>query len=154
MLRKFGVLAVATLLGAVISGAIASAGSRITSPTQINTVEANKVVHHIDVGKAGPSVGDVSVVSADLNAPDTGAKLGHMHEVCTAIHTKSLSLQCVGTAELAGGQISVAGEFPPVDTDSSYSITGGTGTYDNVGGKMTVADAGHGVLTLTFFLTP
>ena len=104
--------------------------------------------------EASGSIGDVFTISDDLNDPSTGDKLGHMHEVCAAIHVKKLSLECFGTAELAGGQISVTGKFPPVDTDASYSITGGTGTYENVGGKMTIADAGHGLLTLTFFLVP
>jgi hypothetical protein len=153
-MNKFGALFMAALLGGAITGAIASAGSSITSPTQIATVEANKVQHTIDNGKAGFGIGDVITVSDDLNDPTTRAKLGHMHEVCTVIHAKKLSLECVGTAELAGGQISVTGEFPPADADASYSITGGTGTYDNVGGKMTIADAGNGVLALTFFLVP
>ena len=118
-----------------MSSAIASAGSSITAPTQIATVESNKVQHTFDNGKPGFGIGDVITVSDDLNDPTTGAKLGHMHELCTVIHAKKLSLECFGTAEFDGGQISVAGEFPPVDTDASYSITGGTGTYDNVGGK-------------------
>ena len=153
-MRKLGGLLTAALLGGAISSAIASAGPSITVPTQIATVEANKVQHSIDNGKAGFGVGDVITVSDDLDDPTTGTKLGHMHEICTVIHATKLSLECFGTAELAGGQISVAGEFPPVDADASYSITGGTGTYDNVGGKMTIADAGNGLLTLTFFLVP
>jgi hypothetical protein len=153
-MRRFWAILTAALLGAGISAAIASAGSNITAPTQIDTVEANKVEHDFDNGKPGFSVGDVVVVSNDLNDPTTGDKLGHMHETCTVIHAKKVSLECIATAELDGGQISVTGEFPPVDEDASYAITGGTGTYENVGGKMTIADAGDGLYELTFFLVP
>jgi hypothetical protein len=154
-MRKFWAILVAALLGAAISGAIASAGSSITAPTEIDTVEANKVEHDFDNGKAGFSIGDVAVISTDLNDATTGDKLGHMHETCTVIHAKNVSLECVATAELEGGQISIMGEFPPVDDDASYSVTGGTGTYDNVGGMMTIGDGPEdGVYALTFFLVP
>ena len=153
-MRKIAVVLIAAIVGAVLTGVIASAGSRISSPTQIETVEANKVQHTFDNGKSGFSIGDVIHVSDYLDDPATGVKIAHMHEVCTAVHTKNVSLECIGTAELADGQISVMGEFPPVDAEASYSIIGGTGAYENVGGKMTVSASPNEPLRLTFFLVP
>jgi hypothetical protein len=154
MIRKIGAVAVAAVVGGVLAVGVSSAGTRISSPTEIDTVEAHKIQHTIDNGKAGFSVGDLIVVSDDLSTPDGSTKLGHMHEVCTVVHPAKFSLECTGTAVFSDGQIAVTGEFPPVDPDASYAITGGTGAYENVGGKMTTSDAGGGLFELDFFLVP
>jgi len=155
MVKRFAALAAATIMGAVIAGwGVSVAGPRIASPYEIQTIEANKVQHTVDLGKRGLTPGDTLTIRDDLTALVGGATLGQMHEVCTVIPSKKLSFECLGTAEFADGQISVAGEFPPSDPDNSYAITGGTGTYENVGGKMEIASAGHGVLALNFFVVP
>lgn len=99
----------------------------------IDTVEANKVQHQFDNGKPGFSVGDVLTISADLDAPDSGTKLGHSHETCTVIHAKHPSLKCSAVVASRDGQLSVAGEFPPIDADSAYGVAGWTGAFENVG---------------------
>ncbi len=70
------------------------------------------------------------------------------------IHPEKFSLLCSSTAEFADGQISISGEFPPTDPDSSGAITGGTGAYEDVGGEVTVAPSDTGTLLLNFFLVP
>jgi hypothetical protein len=148
-------LLAAGVLTAVALTVAASASSTITGPTQIATLETHKVQHQVDLGREGFSPGDVITVSDDLSTPDGATVLGHMHEVCTAIHVRasSLSLECEGTAVFPDGQIAVLGEFPPSDADPSYAIVGGTGLYENVGGKMTIAPSADSVL-LTFELVP
>jgi hypothetical protein len=76
-----------------------------------------------------------------------------MHEVCTTMHASDLSLQCSATAIFPEGQIAVQGWYPPMDPDSSYAVTEGTGTYANVGGAMTITHVDEGLL-LTFVLVP
>ena len=147
-------LCAAVVLGAVVSGALATAGARTRATVQIDVVEANKTTRTIDIGRTGLSAGDVFVVSDDLVDPNTKDKLGHMHEVCTTIHGHHVSLECVGTAEFADGQVSVTGEFPPPDKAGTYTVTGGSGTYANEGGVMAIVPHTHGVLELDFVLTP
>ena len=71
------------------------------------------------------------------------------------IHPSSdkLSFLCSATAEFADGQISSTGEFPPSDPDSSYSITGGTGNYEGVGGMVVITPSAS-TLELDFQLVP
>jgi hypothetical protein len=157
MLRTLGMIVVAVALGGVaLASGVSSAGTRISQPTEIDTIETHKVQHVIDNGKVGSSVGDVFVISTDLSSPDGSTKLGHEHEVCTLIHPEQskFSLLCSATAEFADGQVSSTGEFPPSDPDTSYSVTGGTGAYESVGGMVVITTTAAGVLELDFQLMP
>jgi hypothetical protein len=153
MMQKLLGVAALLLIGLVSAAGISSPGTRISSPTEIDTIETHKVQHTVDLGKAGMSVGDVFVISTDLSTPDGSADLGHQHEVCTVIHPAQakFSLLCSATAEFADGQVSMAGEFPPSDPDASYAVTGGTGTYEGVGGKVVITPT-NGTLELDFHL--
>jgi hypothetical protein len=155
MPRKMIVLAMAVLIGAATAGGISSASTRIAASAEIDTIETHKVQHTIDVGNPGMSVGDVIVISTDLSTPDGSAKLGHQHEVCTVIHPSSdkLSFLCSATAEFTDGQVSSTGEFPTTDPDHSYSITGGTGAYEGVGGMVVITPTAAS-LELDFHLVP
>ena len=150
-------LGVAAIVGIGLASAagISSAGTRIASPTEIDTIETHKVQHTVDLGKAGMSVGDVFVISTDLSTPDGSTKLGHQHEVCTVIHPAQdkFSLLCSATAEFADGQVSSSGEFPPSDPDTSYAVTGGTGAYEGVGGMVVITPTAD-TLELDFQLVP
>jgi hypothetical protein len=127
-------------------------GSRIRRRSW--TVETNKHQHVIDNGKPGFGIGDDFTISAGLSTPDGATRLGHSQELCTVIHAEDLALQCSATVGFPDGRISVSGRFPPVDPDSSYVITGGTGAYDNVGGHMSISPAPHRALFLDFFIEP
>jgi hypothetical protein len=136
MLRRFGALAIAVITGAVLAGGASARSSDAASPAQIQTLETHKVQHVIDVGTPGFGIGDVITVVSRLATHDGATKLGVLHEVCTVVRTKELSLQCSSTAKFAGGAISATGGFPPTGPEDFEAITGGTGTYEGASGHV------------------
>jgi hypothetical protein len=138
MLRRFGTLAITAMIGAVLAGGAAARSSDALSPatTQIHALETHKVQHTIDVGTPGFGIGDVITVVSRLMTHDGATKLGVLHEVCTVVRTKQLSLQCFSTAEFADGAISATGEFPPAGPQDFEAITGGTGSYEGASGHV------------------
>jgi hypothetical protein len=160
MIGKLAAFAVVALVGAGISGGASAAGTHpsgagvaTAAVREIDTLEAHKVQHTIDNGQPGFGAGDVITVSSRLTTHDGATRLGVSHEVCTAVRTNVFALECSATIELSDGQISVQGEFPPSDPQTSYAVTGGTGAYDSAGGRMRITSAPDHELYLDFFLT-
>jgi hypothetical protein len=153
MLRRLGTLAIAAVTGAVLAGGASARSSDAASPAQIRTLETHKVQHVIDVGTPGFGIGDVITVVSRLMTHDGRTKLGVLHEVCTVVRTKQLSLQCSGTAEFAGGQISATGEFPPAGPEDFGAVTGGTGTYEGASGHVQTLPAPNHRLYVNYVLS-
>ena len=155
MLRRTGALTIAAMTGAVLAGGAAARSSDAVSSatTQIQTLETHKVQHTIDVGTPGFGIGDVITVVSRLMTHDGAAKLGVLHEVCTVVRTKELSLQCSSTAEFAGGAISATGEFPPAGPNDFEPITGGTGTYEGASGHVQILGAPNHRLYVNYVLS-
>jgi hypothetical protein len=154
MLRRFGTLVIAAMIGAVLAGGASARSSGAVSPaTQIDTLETHKVQHVIDVGTPGFGIGDVITVVSRLTTHEGATKLGVLHEVCTVVRTKELSLQCTSTAEFAGGAISATGEFPPGGPDDFEVITGGTGTYEGASGHVQTLPAPNHRLYVNYVLS-
>ncbi len=155
MLRRFGTLAIAAMAGAVLAGGASARSSDAVSraSAQIDTLETHKVQHVIDVGTPGFGIGDVVTVVSRLMTHDGATKLGVLHEVCTVVRTKELSLQCSGTAEFAGGAITATGAFPPSGPDDFEAITGGTGTYEGASGHVQTLPAPNQRLYVNYVLS-
>jgi hypothetical protein len=102
----------------------------------------------IDVGRRGESLGDSFVFNARLNRQ--GKKIGHVGVVCTITSIQREEAQCLGTAKLPRGQVSVQGLVRGEREVFSFPITGGTGAFEAAGGTLVVRPLSNTRERLTF----
>ena len=92
--------------------------------------------HFVDVAPTGgpPSPGDTFVVSEDLYR--NGHKVGFNGAICPAVRTQHgpVAFQCVVTAHLDQGDLTVQGLAFERPTNV-FAITGGNGRWRNAGGQ-------------------
>ena len=144
------------LAAAIIAAALVTAPSQATHSKKLTLTGKTLATEQVDVGKPGPSLGDMNVITEDVYR--NGKRVGTSDIACTVVRIqppKFFAAQCLNTTTLPGGQITAQGvatsdqiEQVPFD----HAITGGTGAYKNAGGVLTVDEAGDGPATLTFKL--
>jgi hypothetical protein len=129
-----------TLLAAILSLATFASGG--TDNITVLHLTARQVeLHFVDVAPTGssPSPGDTFVVSEDLYRD--GHKVGFNGAVCPAVRIQHgpVAFQCVVTAHLGQGDLTVQGLAfeQPINV---FAITGGTGRWRNAGGQVVVHD--------------
>ncbi len=109
-----------------------------TSTTTIAVVEHadTDVLQHVGPANEDDSVGDVLGFANDLYDEQNESKVGTDNGQCirTAVGE---AFECVWTASLDGGQITVEGPFYDAK-DSTLAITGGTGDYKEASGEMSL----------------
>jgi hypothetical protein len=108
------------------------------STSTIHVIEhaTTDTLQHVGPASEADSIGDVLGFANDLYDADNATKVGTDNGQCirTAVGE---AFECVWTASLDGGQITVEGPF--YDTkDSTLAITGGTGDYKEASGEMTL----------------
>jgi hypothetical protein len=94
-------------------------------------------VTYIDVGDPGASIGDYVIFQDPVVDFHTGASLGYLDVQCFV----GYSDMCKGSITLAGqgqGQVEFMGANPSRVRTDRYAITGGTGIYAQVRGKIIV----------------
>jgi hypothetical protein len=149
-------LAVAGIAAAILAvGGVTLASARSASPshdhgTKTFTVFALTVQSaFLDLGDPGFSLGDQQVFADDIYDHKGGTKIGTDGVVCTVVRvtdaaTGSGTAQCVATASLPDGQITIQGllSFTGDELPAPFqqAITGGTGAYANARGQITVEE--------------
>jgi hypothetical protein len=94
------------------------------------------VLQHVGPASEDDSIGDVLGFANDLYDENNESKVGTDNGMCIRT-APGEAFECVWTASLDGGQITVEGPF--LDTsDSTLAITGGTGDYANASGSMSL----------------
>lgn len=101
----------------------------------------------VDLGKSGPSHGDLAVFDSDLEFADGGGEAGRLYGVQTSVDvTEGRRVQQAQiTYDLPDGQIVIGGvsEGPAEgrglveDQEFTRPIIGGTGEYAGAGGEVT-----------------
>lgn len=129
-------------------GSIANA---LTGPGVIRITERQVQDGRVDIGRRGPSVGDIEFSRGLLyNTRITPKPIGHGELVCT--HTGTVSMICSGVYFLPKGKIVVSG---PMLFRELYelAVLGGTGLYANARGTLTVTliRPSHPVIDLLLF---
>jgi len=126
------------LLGVIGGTVVAYAGSDITSPETFTLVATTVKARFADVGKPGPSPGDVFVFVNGLK-DEADADVGTARILCT-IHVGPWGI-CIGTFNImdrgeivAEGMVPLSKNAPPFDVP----VTGGTGDFSNVRGEVRV----------------
>jgi hypothetical protein len=160
MQRKLRLGGVVALLLAVVSlPAGAAPSSSTNSSGDEDGVEVIRVTAidvqdtFLDLGEPGDSLGDQSVFSQDLFRQ--GEKVGTAGAVCTLVRLVpmvSATAQCVATAKLPRGQITVQGLLTFTDGPSRFplAITGGTGRYRTAHGVAIVQEVSETRDRITF----
>ena len=148
MIKKLSAFGAALALGAMMWGTTltsASAGTGEVLQFRAVTTEAT----NLDLGEDGPSLGDQYIFHDVLKSE--GEKVGHEGGVCTIVSVRRAELQCVVTAYLSGGQITVQG----LATDGEmfvFAVTGGTGQYQGASGEARVVIRSDTVARITVTL--
>ncbi len=108
------------------------------STTTIKVVEHadTDVLQHVGPANEEDSIGDVLGFANNLYDEQNQNKVGTDNGMCmrTAV---GKAFECVWTASLDGGQLTVEGPFYDAK-DSTLAITGGTDDYKEASGQMTL----------------
>jgi hypothetical protein len=108
----------------------------LNGPGVIRITERQVQDGRVDIGRPGPSIGDVEVMRMLLfNKGITPKPIGHGELVCT--YTGDKSKNCSGVYFLPKGKIIVSGPLL-FRQFFELAVLGGTGLYSNVRGTLTV----------------
>lgn len=123
-------------IGAFLVGCGDDESSETTTIKVVEHADSD-VLQHVGPASEDDSVGDVLGFANDLYDEQNQDKVGTDNGLCirTAVGE---AFECVWTASLDGGQLTVEGPFYDAK-DSTLAITGGTGDYTEAGGQMTLA---------------
>jgi len=94
------------------------------------------VLQHVGPANEKDSTGDVLGFANDLYDEDNSEKVGTDNGMCIRT-APGEAFECVWTASLDAGQLTVEGPFLDA-SDSTLAITGGTGDYSDASGSMTL----------------
>lgn len=127
----------------------------LTGPGVIRITERHVAGGRVDIGRPGPSIGDVEVLRELLyNKNITPNPIGHAELICT--HTGTTARHCAGTFFLPKGRLMVSGPLL-YRQFFELAVVGGTGLYSNVRGTLTVTSltsGPHATDLLYFRLVP
>ena len=136
-------LAAGVALAAVCAGlaALPAAGSAggIFGSHHFRLFQHDTSQQYVDVGDAGPSVGDQFVFGGDVSKQQGGARIGRMAGQCT--NSSDAEILCSAAFTLGGGQITYQGIAETAafygGQPTAFAITGGTGRYRDAAGTLT-----------------
>jgi hypothetical protein len=159
---RLAVLASGALVTAGLAAGVATASA--SAPSAHKSTEHDRAgqtiqlkVHfrpfdqnYVDIGSAGPGVGDLLVFQDQLL--HDGKRVGVEGGSCTitAVLRNGFQTHCVGTASLPAGQIAFQGLVTNAP-EKHMAVVGGTGRYRGAGGDVTLVELGHdnaGTLTI------
>jgi allene oxide cyclase-like protein len=135
------IVVVGVLTSAPTAAAADGKGKRV-----LRIVATENQFQFLDLGTAGPSLGDELVFSERLTR--RGRPVGVSGGVCTATQVEppydELTFHCVATLKLRRGQITLQGLIEVQGEDDpgpfTVAITGGTGRYSGAGGKAVIRE--------------
>lgn len=155
MFKRLGVTGAAVAIAALAAGSVGpAAGSGDNngdSHQTVRVVSKDTEQAFVDVGKHGFSLGDEFVFTSRLT--QNGQKVGHAGVVCTIVSVRRQESQCLGSARLGHGEITIQGLMADSPRVFSFAITGGTGAYEGAEGTLVVRELRHNRELLSFHLT-
>jgi hypothetical protein len=157
MLKRVGVMGAVVGIAALTAGSVAPATGQGSADRhgddrdKVRVLSTNTEEAFVDVGEPDFSLGDSFVFTSDLTKH--GKKVGHTGVVCTVTSTAREESQCVGTASLRRGQITIQGLLAGEPEVFEFAITGGTGAYEGAEGTLVVRELSDTQELLTFYLS-
>ncbi|MFJ5711623.1 hypothetical protein [Streptomyces sp. NPDC093105] len=127
----------AASLAAVAVGLWAVEGAGAQTPKKPEVIEVavrNDQYTAVDLGPAGPSLGDMDVYSG--TAVKDGRSIGRGGGHCQVIHLKGeeATSQCLITMEVEQGSLTMQSLWTKGTASLDMAVTGGTGVYRNARG--------------------
>ncbi|TQM30633.1 allene oxide cyclase barrel-like domain-containing protein [Nocardia bhagyanarayanae] len=135
--KTVGAVAGALLVG----GGLVACGADTTEtdgPKQrVEIIEAAALTDQLagaDLDKPGASLGDLTVYSGGIH--QDGRQIGHGGGACQNVHIEgdAITMQCVLTAQLERGSLTMQAVWVQGTSPLDLAITGGTGAYRNATG--------------------
>jgi hypothetical protein len=124
----------------ILSGlaAIALTGHASAQPAraQLQLTAVGQGCKNADVGRHGESIGDETFCRASLG--NGAGTAGRVHWDCAYLGTEARGEDCQAHAELSGGTLQLAGVLSHTRAQSTWAVTGGTGTYAGARGTATL----------------
>ena len=145
------------LPAAVVAAALLVTPSLASHKDKTLTLTGKTVTsEQVDVGKPGPSLGDMNVITEDVYRD--GKRVGTSDIQCTVVRLQppKFEVQCFNTTTLPGGQITSQGIVTSDQIEKTpfqQAVTGGTGVYAGASGQLTVDEAGDKPAEFTFELS-
>jgi hypothetical protein len=134
-LHRAGLLAWLVATGALLATLVIPGAQALDRPGTVQITGVTKRHAHVDLGRSGPSPGDLDTYNELLyNKRITPRSIGRADMLCTAVSATAQS--CTATYFLPRGEIVVQGV---ISSHLIYelAVVGGTGLYDNVRGTLT-----------------
>jgi hypothetical protein len=160
MKRQLKMIGIAVVVATVVFG-VASHISAITKATTFTIIAPTTDEVEVDVGKKGPSLGDMRIFSGPLLNEDRttiGRLDGHCIVTSSPGPTAQRRWQCFITATFQdaepGSEIQAAGVGRVEAEDVILSVTGGAGEYQNVRGQALFDYRQQGRVVITYELIP
>ena len=156
MLKHLGVTGAMVAVGALAVSSVAPAtgsgrGDDNGGDRKVRVVSTITEEAFVDVGEHDFSLGDMFVFTSKLTKH--GKKVGHAGVVCTTTSVVREESQCLGTARLRRGQITIQGLLAGERDVFKFAITGGTGAYEGAEGTLVVEVISDTKDILTFHLS-
>ncbi len=157
MLKRWGVTAaMAAIAVLAVSSAVPATGhgGGGDGRDRIRVLSTNTEESFVDVGPSDLSLGDSFVFTSNLTKH--GRQVGHTGVVCTVTSVAREESQCVGSAQLRRGEITIQGLVAGEPDTFEFPITGGSGDYEGAEGTLVVKEIPGSDPTqevLTFYLS-
>jgi len=133
----------------------AAAGASVDEETLV-IISRRPRITDLDNPPEGFSVGDIQAVNAPLFAPGGDRPIGGLdvNLIVTLFNARRERDELTLTARLPKGQIEATGSFlfSRQGVDLTLGVTGGTGRYRDVGGRLDIAFFGNNSGRMTFHL--
>jgi hypothetical protein len=145
------------IAAALVAAALIASPTQASHKDRVLTLTGKTLANEqVDVGKPGPSLGDINVITEDVYR--NGKRVGTSDITCTVVRIQmpKFAAECFNTTTLPGGQITAQGIVTSDQIEQApfeQAVTGGTGAYEGVGGVLTVDEAGDKPAELTFELS-
>lgn len=144
MRRKLILLGGTTTAAVGLVMAMMPTATAITNAKNITVVAPSAEIARIDLGKRGPSLGDLYAFSGPLKMRGESRSIGRLDGQCTTTSNpagpQQQRQQCNITAtfeEEDGAEINLQGVGRVLAEDVDFSVVGGSGRYANVRGEAT-----------------
>ncbi len=145
MMIRISVLtaATATAVGLVFGVSAGAAGEPARVISLLSVQQGGGLIDVDRSGGGGPTLGDQYIFTDGLyqwHGTKRGKRIGTTHGIATI--TSPTTAFFTGTMTLPGGLIQGAGYFSFTARVETIIVLGGTGTYNNAGGEVTISKLG------------
>ncbi|MEV0528630.1 hypothetical protein AB0I66_34945 [Streptomyces sp. NPDC050439] len=135
--KRFAALSLVTVAVGVVAAGGANADAPKTGRVEVIELRLKDLEYEsVDLGKAGPSLGDMSVYCA--TAVENGRNVGRGAGTAQVVHVDGgkVTSQAVITIELERGSLTMQSLRPDEASSLDMAITGGTGAFKDARGSV------------------